>query len=466
MKDILERVEQTIIEHHLIKPGDSVLIALSGGPDSVGLLNLLLSLREKYSLKLAAAHLDHALRTNSARDRQFCKKLCQKLKIRFHSKRMNIAGMAKRKKFTLEEAGRQARYEYFHLLAAQYGYSKIATGHTLDDNVETILLNLIRGTGLHGLSGIPIQRDNIIRPLLNIEKQEIQAFLKSAKLPYLKDPTNRSTKFSRNRIRLTILPEIGKINPSAKANIARMAANVAEELEFINEQVKLATEITLDKAGKNKIVLDLRKLREYDKSLKKKVIEESFRRLSEAPERLSSDTLSRILKVIDGKSGVKTSLDRNIFLENSQDRIAISRSTARLVTDKAVQSDKFVKIKIPGITELPTQDIYLESRILEIAPVKSLKGDNKIAYLDNDKMKNVNLRFWRKGDKIKPFGMSGHKLLSDIFIDRKIPEFDRQTTPLILSNGEIAWIPGVMISEDFKVDENTKEILEIKLCAR
>jgi tRNA(Ile)-lysidine synthase len=466
VKDILEQVEQTIIQHHLIKQGDSVLIALSGGPDSVGLLNLLLSLRETYSIKLAAAHLDHALRANSSRDRQFCQVLCNKLNIKFHSKRLEITSLAKRMRLSFEEAGRLARYEYFQLLSAKFGYSKIATGHTLDDNVETVLLNLVRGTGLHGLSGIPIQRDNIIRPLLNVEKQEILAYLKSLKLPYKKDPTNRSTKFSRNRIRSKIIPELQKLNPSAKSNIARMAANVAEELEFIGDQVQSACEITLVKAGKNKIVLDLRKLRGYDKSLKKKVVEDSFRKLSEAPERLSSDALSRILKVIDGKSGAKTSLDRIFFLENSQDRIAISRSMARPLTGKAVLNDENIKLEIPGITELRTQDIHLESKILEKGSIKSLKGDNKIAYLDNAKMKNVSLRFWRKGDRIRPFGMVGHKLLSDIFIDRRIPEFDRQTVPLILSDRKIAWIPGVMISEDFKVDENTKKVLEIRLCAR
>ena len=358
-------------------------------------------------------------------------------------------------KVSLEEGGRQARYDYFRLLATKYRCDKIATGHTLDDNVETVLFNLARGSGLHGLAGIPIIRGNIIRPLLNIEKKELIDYLNKNKIKYLRDPSNRSMKFSRNRIRHRILPELQKLNPSAKNNIARMSDIVTEELDLMAKRVEQAYQKCLINTGKNKIALDLRKLRGYDRSLKKKVIEESFRLLSDTSGRLSSKTLFRVLEVIDGKSGIGAPLTHGLYIEKSHDRIAIYRTS--LPKEK-------IKLQIPGMTELWRIDSYLESRIVEMKAVGKLRGDNKIAYLDNSKMTGVGLRFWKEGDSIRPLGMTGHKLLSDIFVDRKIPKYDRQHIPLIVSNGEIAWIAGIMISDDFKVGHDTKEILEIKLC--
>ena len=197
METLIDRVIKTIEEYGLLKRGDSVLVALSGGPDSVALLHILQYLRGKYRVMLTAAHLDHAIRSESSADREFCRRLCRRLEIKLHSRRFDIIARAKDDKLSVEEAGREARYKYFHSLCEKYSYDKIATGHTADDNAETVIFNITRGSGLRGIAGIPAKRGKIIRPLLEIEKRELHEYLKDKKIRYLSDLSTRSLDFSR-----------------------------------------------------------------------------------------------------------------------------------------------------------------------------------------------------------------------------------------------------------------------------
>ena len=455
MDNVVDRVTKTIDENRLLKRGDSVLIALSGGPDSVALLHLLNCLKDKYRIKLAAAHLNHGIRPEASEERMFCRNLCRKLKVKFHSKKMNIPKLAEKERLTLEEAGRKARYEYFQCLCERFGYTKIATGHTSDDSVETVIFNIARGSGLRGLSGIAPRRGNIIRPLIEIEKKEILELLDDQQIAYVLDSSNLSLGYARNRIRRKILPELEKLNPSAKQNILRLAKNAAEEIEFIDLTVVSVYEKAVLKAGKSKIVLDLTRLKDYDLNVKKKVVSEAYGRLSGRFYRPPSKTISRAGKVLGGRNGAKAPLGHDIWIDKSQNQICVFR--------KGIRRQKF-KLAIPGITKIQYLDRYFESKILKRSQVKKLKTATDVALLDNAKMKNVSVRFWKNGDRIRPFGMSGSKLLSDIFTDRKISSFERQEIPLVTSNGNIAWVAGVMISDDFKVGMGTKEILRIRLC--
>jgi tRNA(Ile)-lysidine synthase len=416
----------------------------------VALLCLFDKIKSKYNITLAAAHLDHGIRPASTKDRDFCRTFCRTLHIKLYSKRLDIPALAKRKGISLEEAGRQARYIYLESLADKYRYDKIATGHTLDDSVETVLFNLARGTGLSGLSGIPRQRGKIIRPLLDIEKQELLDWLRAAKMRYIRDTSNRSLSYSRNRIRLKILPEFEKINSASKQNIARFSEIVSEELAFIRPFAVSAYKDALLESGKGKIVLDLGKLVQYDKSLEKKVLIEAFNNLIGDKGNLSSQDLSRALSIIDGKSGGKAPLAQGIYIEKSQGRLAILKISSR--------PEKH-KLLIPGTTNLP--DGRIEARVIIKTDMGELDRSNNNIYLDLEMMKKITVRFPHDGDRIKPLGMKGHRLLSDIFIDCKIPDFERATIPLVLSDNDIAWIVGVMISDDYKITANTKKVLNL-----
>jgi tRNA(Ile)-lysidine synthase len=212
----------------------------------------------------------------------------------------------------------------------------------------------------------------------------------------------------------------------------------------------------LVRADKGKIVLDLGKLEQYDRSLRKKTLEEAFRRLSGQAENLPFDSLTRALKILDGHSGRKSLLAHGIYIENSQDQVAVS---------KFAKGQDNISLNIPGETEFPESNIYLTAEIIDKKNIGEFQNRNDIAHLDLNNMKDIMIRFWKKGDWIRPLGMKGKKLLSDIFIDRKIPEFERRGVPLVASGENIAWIAGVMISDEFKITNDTKKVLRIQLCA-
>ncbi len=451
MVDIVYKIEQAIKKYSLFSKGDHILIALSGGPDSMALLHLLNSLKAKYDIKLAAAHLDHTIRPTSAKDQKFCKEACRNLHIKFHSKRLDIPALAGRNKLSVEEAGRKARYDYFDSLTEKYRCDKIATGHTLDDTVETVIFNMIRGSGLSGLAGIPRKRGKIIRPLLDIEKAELLEWLKVQKIRFIQDKSNRSLDYSRNRIRLKVIPELEKINSGARQNIMRLSEIVSDEVEFNANLTVLAYKAALLESGKSKIVLDLGKLVQYDKSLIKKVIKEAFRILSGDIHSLSSQSISRALSIVNGESGRKAPLTQGICIEKSQGGIAILKPQA---------GKGNYRLAIPGKTEFP--EGLIEAKIVKRDRIEKLDQSNLNIYLDQEKLGDITARFWQDGDKIRPLGMKGHKLLSDIFINRKIPEYEREIVPIVLSDKNIAWIPGVMISDDFRLTEQTREVLNLR----
>ncbi len=448
-------MEKTIRDFGLIKKNDSILVAFSGGPDSTALLYLFDQLKSKYSLKLVAAHLDHGIRSESASDREFCRQTCRSLKIKFHSLKIDIPAQAKKRKLSIEEAGRNCRYEYFQKLSLKYGYARIATGHTSDDNAETVIFNLARGAGLKGLAGIPFKRGAIIRPLLEIEKSELLAWLKSKKIPFALDKSNLSSDYARNRIRKNIIPQFKKLNPLFAGALSRFSRNIAGDLEYLRFSAVSSYENALVKSSNNKIVLDLGKLKGYDKSLRKLTIAEVFSRFGGVGDGLSYDAFERAMGICDGKSGNKTHLGQGIWIEKSQNQVSLR---------KIISGRKDIKLNIPGITRIPLSEKHFSAEILKRSEIKKLKTGPDTAIFDMAGMTKMRIRFWREGDKIRPLGMRGARLLSDVFTDRKIPTFERQEIPLLISGGEIAWIAGVMMADDFKVRPETADVLRIRLC--
>ncbi len=326
----------------------------------------------------------------------------------------------------------------------------------MDDNAETVLFNLIRGSGLRGLSGIPPRRGKIIRPLIGIRKIEIVKWLKENRNKYRTDPTNRSMKYSRNRIRNRVITEMEKINRDIVKSISRFSGIIMEEVELIDKASVLLYEKALVEAGKSKIVLDLRKLGRYDESLVKKVIAEAFFKLRNARKSPTFELLSRASKTANGKSGGKSPLGNGIWVEKSQNRVLISL-TPEEPKGKAI-------LIIPGMTEIEGFGRKLKAEILKKTDIESLMTKPSVALLDNSKVSKPEVRFWKRGDKIKPLGMKGTRLLSDLFTDKKVPSFERGDIPLVVSEEKIAWVVGIIISDDFKVDRNSEEVLRIELC--
>lgn len=451
------KILRTIEEFELLKRGDSVLVALSGGPDSVALLHILLRLKDKYALKLAAAHVDHGIRRNSVEDREFCRALCRNKRVRFYSKRTAVAEFARKRNKTLEEAGREIRYRYLESLADRYGYDRIATGHTSDDNAETVIFNLTRGSGLSGVAGIPARRSRIIRPLIEIRKPEIMRWLMAEGIGYRTDRSNRSIKYARNSIRLGIIPLLEKLNPAAVDNISRFSRHASEDLELIDSLSRSTLEKSVIRTGRGKIVLDSGRLKSYDNKLRKKVMIAAYLDLSDGHYGPSSNALSAALRIIEGRTGGRSRLGEGIWIEKSKKTVSIFKSGTE---------DGEVELKIPGMTEIPFSDVTMESEVLSRSQVRGLKTGLDHALLDRSSTGLLKVRGWRKGDRIRPLGMKGWRLLSDIFTDRGLPSIERRTIPLLHSGERIAWIAGIMISENFKVRPETREVLSVRMCAR
>lgn len=446
---------ETCEKFALLKKGNSVLVALSGGPDSVALLHMFCRLKGRYGITLSAAHLDHGIRPGSSADREFCKDLCRKLQIKFYSKKTNIPAISSKQKLSSEEAGRKTRYDYFEALSEKYGFTLIATGHTSDDNAETVIFNIARGSGLAGLAGIPPKRGKIIRPLIEMTKKDIVNWLKKNKIAFKIDPSNRSLKYARNRIRHTIIPQLEELNSGAVGNILKLSRNISEDIELIDSLTVSAYEDSLVRAGKSKIVLDLAKLNDYDIKLRKNVVTRAFRGLSEGYYKLSFDAISRAEMIISGRSGAGSHLGDGIWIEKSKYHVSVFRPPAKKTA---------VRLKVPGSTAIPFSDLLLRSEVYKRSEIRRLKTEPVHALLDKELIPGGTVRFWKNGDKIRPFGMRGRRLLSDIFSERGVPAFERGGIPLLVSGGSIAWIAGVMISEDFKVGVKTKKVLSVKLC--
>ena len=239
---MVDRIIHTIEKFELLQNGDRVIIALSGGADSVALLHTLCSIKEKYNLTLFAAHLNHGLRGGEAdRDEKFCKSLCKKHKVEFFVKRMNIRAIAEEQKISDELCGRNERYNFLEELAKEL-HAKIATAHTASDNAETLIFNLARGCGLSGAAAIPPRRGNIVRPLIELTRSEIEAYCAEHKLDYVTDSTNLEDCYSRNRLRHRVIPEIMRINPVFEVSALRFTQDVAEVRDYIKAQARKAAD--------------------------------------------------------------------------------------------------------------------------------------------------------------------------------------------------------------------------------
>jgi len=232
-KTILGRMNLLNRRHALVGRGDKILVALSGGPDSTALLHLLQLWKQKYALKIAVAHVHHGLSAQNGRGERLARQTARSFGLPFYSKKISVRLLAKKDRSSLEEAGRDARYSFFSALARRLRMNKVATAHTLDDQAETVLMRIVRGCGLHGLKGIPVKRSlgnaQVIRPLLSCRKKELLHFLEQNNIPFQSDRSNRSARFTRNRVRNELLPWIGKnLNPSIHATLAGFAERAAD----------------------------------------------------------------------------------------------------------------------------------------------------------------------------------------------------------------------------------------------
>jgi tRNA(Ile)-lysidine synthase len=443
-----------------IVPGDRVLAACSGGPDSVALIALLLILREEMPLEVHLAHFNHRLRAGADEDERFVRDLARRWVLPVVAEGADVRSHAARKKLNLEEAGRGLRYDFLRRAAVRVGATKIATGHTMTDQAETVLMRLMRGTGLAGLAGIAAAVAGkpcpIVRPLLGIAEADLRAWLAAEGIAYREDPTNLDRRFLRNRIRAELLPELERrYEPQVVAHLARLAAIVGEEDELLAAFVRELADEFIIRKGRDAF-LDLKTLPFLPPGLARRVAREYLREIKGDLRGISYEDVEALLALGEGKD---LPLRKGLVLRREEGRVGPKRRK-RLSKSFEVRWDGRGDIAIPaaGMT-------FSGARRKAEAGGRPIRNDDRIvADLDLDKLDfPLVIRTRKPGDLYRPLGAPGRKKLKEILRGKGIPAAGRDRLPVFLSGGEIIWAPGLPIAEKFKIDSKTGSVFSIRL---
>lgn len=434
----LSRVEQYIIDNELLEGGEKVIIGVSGGADSVALLDMLYS----YKIRCVVAHCNFHLRgEESNRDAFFVEELCKKYNLPFERIDFDTETHAERNSISIEMAARELRYNWFEQLRTIHLADKIAIAHHSDDSVETVLLNLVRGTGIKGLTGISAKNEYIIRPLLCMSRSEILEYLNERKLTYVDDSTNSEDMYTRNKIRLNIIPLLESINPSAKEAILRTAQNLQQVENIYKVYIEQVKNTIL---SDNKISIPL--LIQY---IEPQAI--LFEILS--PLGFNSATINQVFESLASQSGKVFYSQDYELLKDREYLIFKKRETLSIESYTIYEDSK--EISLP---------IRLEFERFEIDNSFSLTKDLNILYADADKVSfPITLRHWQQGDWFIPFGMKGKKKISDYFSDQKYTLFEKEEAWLLCSGSEVIWLVGKRSDERIRITDQTKNILKITL---
>ncbi len=444
---IVKRVRETIRKFSLISEGERVLVAVSGGPDSVALLHVLRELKDELRIAIGVAHFHHGLRETAERDLSFVKELASDWDFPFHYERGSVKSVAEERGLGLEEAARFVRYKFLETIKEQYGYSKVALGHTLNDNVETFLLRVIRGGSLEGLKGIPPKRDFWIRPLIEIKREEIFSYLERNKIPFVVDESNVDENILRNWIRLKLIPFLKIKNPSIVDTISVIIEVLREEYEFMEKEAERFLN-TLDFSFENEVlIIPLKDFRSFPRIIKRKIL---FKLLYKyfypgLPNALGYKHVEELLKMSEERAGSKS-------ISLPQGLVALREYDALIIKSKDVNEVSVSEVVIPGCGVYVFGDYVFE---VKEGDFSNLIVDGRWnALFDPSKLKYpLLIRYKKPGDRILIKGV-GRKKLQDFFVDKKIPKNKRHRIPLLVDReGNVLWIVGYRQREDIKPDK-------------
>ncbi|MEY8001883.1 tRNA lysidine(34) synthetase TilS [Clostridium sp. Mt-5] len=455
---MIESVLNTIRKNAMFKSNDRVIVAVSGGPDSICLLHILYVLREELNITLFAAHVNHCLRGIEAdKDELYVESFCKNLGIEFKSLKININDVAKKRNISCESAGREERYKFFKKLKAELKAQKIAIAHNANDQAETILMRIIRGAGLNGLIGIRPVRDNIfVRPLIHNTRDEIEKYCNDNNLQPRIDKTNFQTVYSRNKIRLELIPYIQKnFNQDIIKVLNRFSDTIKVDndyLEYISrEKFKKYCDIKLEK-----VIISKEAFLEQEAILTR-IIRFSLESAAKSLKDFEKVHIFSIIDIQKHSTGKELMLPHNILAVNNYGDIIIRKN----VTKTEITCSRQYKLEI-GCNYISDIKLKVYVKLTDNKEYIHYNQNKFIQYFDYDKVRgDIMLRNRKKGDKLIPLGMLGNKKLKDLFIDLKISKDKRDSIPLICFGDKIAWVVGYRISEIFKVDKSSKTILAI-----
>jgi tRNA(Ile)-lysidine synthase len=462
---LLEQVKRTIDRHHLLNKGDRLIVGVSAGVDSMVLLRLLTAFRHPFDLSIIVAHVNHGLRPKeSEAEAELVKKESERLGLTFEYGLFDVKEFKKAEGLSLQDAARRIRFHFFNLLLQKHGADKIALGHNADDQVETFFLRLMRGSGLVGLKGIlPIREGKVIRPLLEVWRGEIESFAQEREVPYLLDSSNLKEEYLRNRIRLTLIPLIEReYQPNLKKIVLKTSAILREENDCLERGAEEAYQKIVQEEG-DVLSFQWSDYESLHPTIQRRVLRRMCEKITsshtkvESTEGIKIDRLYK--KLLSVHPSFLLELPQGGSLEKRYGLVIMRKERVKPVLPFEVE------LVSPGRTYI--EEIGHEVVIEEISRSELIEKSYGLphrAFLDGQSLQfPLRIRNLRPGDRFQPLGVKGAQKLKEFFIDHKVPSFERQRIPLLLSGEMIAWVVGYRIDGRFKVSEKTNKILKVEL---
>ncbi len=463
---LFEKARRAIDRYRLLEKGDRVIVGVSAGVDSMVLLHLLNALRQDYSLSLIIAHLNHGLRpVESGIEADLVQKESVRLGLPFEYRQFNVKAIQESGGFSLQDAARRVRFQFFHDLCDKYGGGKIALGHHADDQVETILMMLMRGSGLKGLKGmLPIREGKVIRPLLEVWREEVEWFARENSIAYLTDSSNIKQDYLRNRLRLNLIPLIERdYQTGFRQAVLRTSTLLREENDFIEQEAgKVYQKITYKSRGEIGFVFSTYQSLHpaIQWRILQKILEEMEAGLSR-DESGWSDVNLIYRRLQQPQASLLLELTHGLCLEKRYDTVLLRRGRPKTILPFEVE------LNIPGQTFLKEieREVVVEERDWDGS--EPIHESRNVAFLDYEQVHPpLKIRNFRPGDRFHPLGAEGTQKLKEFFIDHKIPKMERANIPLLVSGEMIAWIAGYRIDERFKVTPHTRRLLKVEIFQR
>lgn len=462
----LSRIESRFRESllALVRPrrGLGLLVAFSGGADSTALLSLCLAVKDEFGLKVSAAHLDHGLRGREAeRDRRAAERAARRAGAAFYWDRVDCQALARSESLSLEQAARQARYAFLKQVRQEAGAEYIVTGHTADDNAESVLLNLLRGSGPKGLAGIPPVREGfIVRPLLGFWRRELLEYLAVQGLTWVEDSSNLDLSLTRNKVRRDLLPRlIQDYNPGVKAALVRTAALLRDEERVWNELLTEAKDRVAWEVKDGCVRLNIFGLNSLDRAVGRRLVRAGVQAVRGQAGGLTMDHVETVLNSVASGGRLGLDLPGRIRAWTEEDQLVLGR--------KAKETPLFFsyELGVPASVYLAEIGLTLKAEVHSRPQDLDLKGlgpGRAAADLDSLTLP-LTIRNQRPGDRFRPLGMTGTKKLHDFFIDTKVPARERPRIPLVLDRRGIIWVGGLRLAHGARVRPRSGRALLLTL---